>query len=76
MVAYGVNAADLLTRRMRSLGLDPPKVDRAVLQDLQRCCAKCQSKTLCTHELEDRPNAAAWPKYCPNEMTLAALNGK
>jgi hypothetical protein len=73
LVARGAHAADLLTRRMHSLGFDPAKVGATVLRDLQRCCANCQSKTLCQHELEDRPKAARWPKYCPNETTIAGL---
>jgi hypothetical protein len=73
LIVRGANAADLLTRRMHSLGLDPTKLEPSVLRDLQRCCANCQSKALCLHELEDRPQAARWPKYCPNETTIAAL---
>ena len=74
LVGRGANAAYLLTRRMRSVDLDPGKVEPAVMRDLQRCCANCRSKGLCAHELEDRPKAASWPKYCPNELTLNALN--
>ena len=67
------NAADLLYRRMDQLQLDRDHVDIAVLRDLQRCCAKCDLKQLCAHELEDKPKGAVWPKYCPNEQTLVAL---
>ena len=74
LVGRGPHAADLLVRRMRSLNLDQTTVDPAVLRDLQRCCANCRSKTLCAHELEDHPKGARWPEYCPNEMTIAALN--
>ncbi len=74
LVGRGANAAYLLTRRMRSVDLDPGKVEPAVMRDLQRCCANCRSKALCAHELEDRPKEASWPKYCPNELTLNALN--
>src|SRR5437588_468031 len=31
------------------------------------------SKQLCAHELEDKPKDATWPKYCPNEQTIEAL---
>ncbi len=67
------NAADLLLRRLHDLNLDPAKVEPAVMRDLQRCCSQCGDKTLCEHELEDRPKSANWPKYCPNEQTIEAL---
>ncbi|HWL73492.1 MAG TPA: DUF6455 family protein [Burkholderiaceae bacterium] len=73
LVGRGAKAADLLARRMHSLKLDPSRVEPAVMRDLQRCCANCLSKTLCAHELEDRPKEASWPKYCPNELTIGAL---
>ena len=73
LVGRGAKAADLLARRMHSLNVDPSRVEPAVLRDLQRCCANCSSKTLCAHELEDRPKEARWPKYCPNELTIGAL---
>lgn len=73
LVDRGANAAELLMRRMRSLDLDPKRVEPAVMRDLQRCCSLCRSKTLCTHELEDRPQGARWPEYCPNELTINAL---
>jgi hypothetical protein len=73
LAAQDKSAADLLLRRMETLGLDPAQVDSAVMRDLQRCCSKCTDKVHCVHELEDRPREAMWPKYCPNEQTLAAL---
>jgi uncharacterized protein DUF6455 len=73
LAAQDKNAADLLYRRMETLRLDPVQIDSAVMRDLQRCCSNCKDKVLCVHELEDRPREAMWPKYCPNEETLAAL---
>lgn len=73
LAAKDRNAADLLYRRMQTVGLDPARVDRAVMRDLQRGCSQCLDKGLCVHELEDRPREPTWPKYCPNEQTLAAL---
>ena len=67
-------SADLLVRRMESIGLDPRKTDQAVMRDLQRCCSKCRDKVLCVHELEDKPRNVTWPSYCPNEATLDALS--
>ena len=73
LAAKGENAADLLVRRMKTIGLEPGQVDVAVMRDLQRCCSICTQKGLCIHELEDKPRATTWPKYCPNEQTLTAL---
>lgn len=73
LAAKDKNAADLLARRMETLGLDPACVDSAVMRDLQRCCSKCKDKGRCVHELEDHPRDPLWPKYCPNDQTLAAL---
>ena len=69
-------AADLLDRRLEALRLDPTSIDPALMRDLQRCCSSCDSKQLCAHELEDQPKAASWPKYCPNEETIASLTTK
>ena len=69
-------AADLLYRRLESLRLDPSSIDPILMRDLQRCCSNCDSKQLCAHELEDKPKGASWPKYCPNEQTIAALTTK
>jgi len=66
-------AADLLKRRLVTLRLDPTSIDPALMRDLQRCCSNCDSKQLCSHELEDKPMSASWPKYCPNEETIAAI---
>ncbi|MBX9776111.1 MAG: hypothetical protein K2Y71_17155 [Xanthobacteraceae bacterium] len=73
MAAQDKDAANLLVRRMETLRLDPARIDPTVLRDLQRCCSKCLDKGLCVHELEDHPRDPTWPKYCPNEQTLAAL---
>jgi hypothetical protein len=69
-------AAVLLYRRLEALRLDPTSIDPALMRDLQRCCSNCNSKQLCAHELEDKPKAASWPKYCPNEETIAYLTTK
>ena len=76
LVGEGKNAADLLVRRITTLGLEPKKLDHAIMHDLQRCCSLCGEKQLCAHELEDKPKEATWPRYCPNEYTLAALATK
>src|SRR4029078_5389307 len=66
-------SADLLVRRMESIGLNPSDTDRAVMRDLQRCCSMCRDKRFCVHELKDKPRDPTWPNYCPNEATLGAL---
>jgi hypothetical protein len=69
-------AADLLRRRLETLRVDPTSIDPALIRDLQRCCSNCDSKSLCAHELEDKPIGAAWPQYCPNQETIAILTTK
>jgi hypothetical protein len=73
LAASDKGAADLLSRRLHSLRIDPNSVDHAVMRDLRLHCALCGSKQLCAHELEDRPTAARWPKYCPNEQTIEVV---
>jgi hypothetical protein len=78
VAAKGVHAADLLLRRLRSLGLDPDAIavaQAAVFRDLQRVCAYCGSKRRCARDL-DRNVTARWPSYCPNAETLRMLTAK
>jgi hypothetical protein len=70
---FGHDSADLLKRRLQTLGVNAAGVDPAVMRDLQLLCARCSSKQRCAHELEDKPVAASWPKYCPNEVTIEAI---
>lgn len=69
----GADSTALLDRRLLDLGIERNRIDAAVLRDLQRCCSACDSKAQCEHELEDQPKNAAWPRYCPNQDTLAVL---
>jgi len=74
LVAQGPNAADLLTKRLRVLGIDP--ADPALLEmkkDLQRSCSFCDSKRACARDLAADPQSSAWAGYCPNEAALSAL---
>lgn len=64
---------ELLFSHLRERGIDVKTIEPDVLRDLQRCCAICLNKTLCAHELEDRPIAARWPDYCPNQTTIDSL---
>src|SRR5262245_20555738 len=73
LAAKDATSADLLVRRMNTIGLEAARIDPAVMRDMQRCCSLCRDKGLCIHELEDQPREPMWPAYCPNEQTLAAL---
>ncbi len=73
LVGHNENSADLLRRRLQNLDVNPAAIEPAVMHDLQRSCSQCGLKVLCEHELEDRPIAASWPRYCPNEQTIDAL---
>ena len=73
LAGHDAHAADLLDRRLDTLGLNAAKIEPAVMRDMQRCCSQCRDKTLCAYELEDRPKGASWPEYCPNRCTLDAL---
>jgi hypothetical protein len=67
---------DLLASRLRALKLDPATLSAthpAVTQDLSRLCTLCKDKPRCMHDLEQRPDSAAWQSYCPNTSTLIAL---
>jgi hypothetical protein len=67
------DSAELMERRLADSGIDIKSVDPVLLRDMQRCCSQCDSKELCAHELDDKPKAANWPSYCPNEQTITAL---
>ena len=73
LAASDKGAAELLMRRLQALRVDPKSIDPAVMRDLQLRCAQCDSKKSCAHELEDKPAAAEWPKYCPNEQTIGVV---
>ena len=78
MAKKGPRAADLLTRRMAALDLDPKEVARlepAALRDLQRVCTMCKAHRRCARDFAQNAQPAKWEGYCPNTSTLAALNG-
>jgi hypothetical protein len=67
---------DLLASRLRALQVDPAKLsatEPSVARDLSRLCTLCRDKSRCRHDLEQRPDSAAWQSYCPNTSTLKAL---
>lgn len=72
-------AADSMTRRVEALGLDAGEIGRnepLVMRDLQRVCSLCGSKTRCEHDLARNPKDARWQDYCPNAVSLGALESK
>lgn len=73
MISEGPDAARQLYERLAQEHIAASSIEPETLRDLQRCCGHCDSKAQCDHELEDEPKTASWPKYCPNELTIAAL---
>lgn len=73
LAAKGEDSADLLKRRLAENGIDIRTIAPEVLWDMQRCCAQCVSKQQCGHEIDDKPRAARWPDYCPNQQTIATF---
>ena len=72
-------AADLLTRRMAALQLDPLGIARAqpaVMNDLKKLCSLCASKKRCMHDFADGATNSDWQEYCPNTSTLKALSAQ
>ena|SRR5436305_12870978 len=70
------DAAELLDRRLDSLGLARPELAvtaTAELRDMERLCTLCVSKGRCARDLATDPGDPVWRQYCPNEQTLVAL---
>ena len=73
----GHRSADLLPRRLKSLGLDPRDIDNrrpALMRDMQRVCTFCKRHGTCARELTSpAQQAGRWKSYCPNAATIEAL---
>jgi|HubBroStandDraft_6_1064221.scaffolds.fasta_scaffold603031_1 uncharacterized protein YjiS (DUF1127 family) len=70
------DAADQLALRLAALHLDRAAIlrtDPLVMRDLERVCTLCGEKHRCRRDWLRHPDGAAWRAYCPNAMTLAAL---
>jgi hypothetical protein len=79
IAAKGPNSADPLKRRLAALHVDPAALQRddpLVLRDLERVCSVCGSKRRCERDLARFPDDAVWREYCPNAMTLDALDDR
>jgi hypothetical protein len=73
------NSAELLSRRLTSLGFDETELGLSrpgVLRDLQRVCTLCATKGRCEHDFAYRPSDPSWQAYCPNSQTLVALKAE
>jgi uncharacterized protein YjiS (DUF1127 family) len=70
------DAADQLALRLEALHLDRTAIRRTdplVMRDLERVCTLCGEKHRCRRDWLRHPDDAAWRAYCPNAMTLEAL---
>jgi hypothetical protein len=70
----GPHAADLLGRRLASMGPDVDKLAKAsptMIQDMERVCAFCESKGRCEHDLDRGGSGVA--NYCSNAEMLLDL---
>src|ERR1700682_2189608 len=76
LAASDKGVADLLKCRLQELRIDPTNIDPAVMRDLQLHGARCNSKKLWAHELENKPPIQSWPLYCPNEQTIEAIKSQ
>jgi hypothetical protein len=70
------HVTELLSQRMLANGLDQPEIARiapAILRELQRQCALCESREECALGLLDDFADVSWAAYCPNAATLNDL---
>ena len=66
----------LLPRLLASIGLDGDRVSRqqpAVMRDMARICAGCDSARRCRRELDREEAELSYQAYCPNAETIEAL---
>lgn len=76
LATYCSDAADLLERRLESLGLSKTELVHnagAQLRDMERLCTTCKSKGRCARDLASDPSDPVWRQYCPNQETLVTL---
>ncbi len=74
ITAKGRDSAELLPRRLASLGIKPDEIARggpAILRDMERVCTYCGSKQRCARDLD--LIGPPWPSYCPNVDLLSEL---
>jgi len=70
------DAAEPLKLRLEALHYDRDALLRdepLVMRDLERVCTTCGSKRRCVRDFARHPDDQSWRAYCPNAMTLDAL---
>ncbi len=68
------DAGLLLYERLTRLGLTREDIEKTGFQrDLERTCGLCDAQEVCRHDLDMRPDDAAWKSYCPNCTSLEAV---
>jgi hypothetical protein len=73
------DAAEPLRLRLEALHHDHAALLRdepLVMRDLERVCTTCGSKRRCVRDWARHPDDQAWRAYCPNAMTLDALDDR
>ncbi|HZP70070.1 MAG TPA: hypothetical protein VFB29_09020 [Pseudolabrys sp.] len=74
--AKGPHGADLLTKMLTELSVDPEDLahtDPATMRDLERLCVSCGHKGRCAYEIAIGTAAEHFRSFCPNAFTLDAL---
>ena len=64
--------------RLQQLGFDPAYAKvycTSNYEDMQRVCASCKSRQLCTEDLARGDVESGMQGYCPNALTIDALIG-
>lgn len=77
--AHARVAVRLLSRLMRSLGLDPERVAVAepqVMRTMQRACIACGARSRCEQAFERGQSRSTYQDFCPNAARLDALRLK
>src|SRR5262249_2898602 len=73
------DSANQLKLRLKALHLHPETLrrdDPLIMRDLERVCTICGSKRRRVRGFIRHPDARAWREYCPNAMTLDALDAR
>ena len=73
------DSADQLKLRLEALHLDAETLrrdDPLIMRDLERVCTTCGSKRRCVRDFVRFADDTAWRAYCPNAMTLDALDDR
>jgi hypothetical protein len=69
----GSDDSRLLYARLQSLGLTMAEIEAAgvgMARDMERTCGLCADRTLCEHDLTERPDATEWRRICPNQWVF------